>query len=85
MKKDQVNSFLGKIVNVAFNDGSYALGPLEFVPAFNAKYGFRHPGYFYVGNVGLKCLNMLDFSEHCNGLMKAGYKLDVDLRKNLLR
>lgn len=63
MKKDQVNSFLGKIVNVALNDGSYALGPLEFVPAFNAKYGFRHPGYFYVGNVGFKCSHVKTIRE----------------------
>lgn len=38
---------------------------------------------FKVGDT-IKCLNMLDFSEHCNGLMKAGYKLDVDLRKKLI-
>lgn len=35
---------------------------------------------FKVGNT-IKCLNMFDFSEHYNGLMKAGYKLDVNLRK----
>lgn len=32
----------------------------------------------------IQCLNMLDLSEHCNGLIKAGYKLDVDLRKSLI-
>ena len=32
----------------------------------------------------IKCLNMVDFSEHYRALIKAGYKVDVNLMQYLI-
>ena len=54
MTKEQLNEYLGDLVDICFNDGSEVMGQLEFVPLYHKKYSFRHPNMYYVGPVGFK-------------------------------
>lgn len=54
MKQEQLNKYIGKLVHVQFYDGIVACGELEFIPSYSAKYGFKHPGFFYIGDISFK-------------------------------
>ena len=54
MKKEQVDRLIGKEVTIIFADGKMARGIVGYVPEFSAKYQWRKPGYYYVGNTIFK-------------------------------
>ena len=58
MKKEKLNEYIGDIVSLQFYDGETAMGKLEFVPCYSAKYGFRHSGFYYIGNCGFKATHV---------------------------
>lgn len=58
MKAEQLNEYLGEIIYVRFHDGGTAMGMLEFVPRFSAQYGFRHSGFYYIGDCGFKATHV---------------------------
>ena len=53
MKKEQVDRLIGKEVTITFEDGTTARGIVGYVPEFSAKYQWRKPGCYYVGNIEL--------------------------------
>lgn len=55
MKKEELDKYCGYIVDIVFYDGSVACGELKFIPTYSAKYDFRHPGFYYIGNMAFKC------------------------------
>ena len=73
MKKEELDKYCGYIVDIVFYDGCVACGKLEFIPAYSAKYNFRHPGFYYIGNMSFKStdvkkVNIVEAeSEDCNG------------------
>ena len=54
MKREDMNKYLGEKVNVTFKDGSSARGTLGFTEEFSARYGFRKPNFFTIGNLDFK-------------------------------
>lgn len=54
MKKSELESIIGRKVKVIFFDGSECEGILEYTPEFSAKYDYRKPNYFNVGNYAFK-------------------------------
>lgn len=54
MKKEELDKYCGYIVDIVLYDGCVACGVLEFIPTYSAKYNFRHPGFYYIGNMSFK-------------------------------
>jgi len=54
MKKEQVDRLIGKEVTIIFVNGTKERGIVEYVPEFSAKYQWRKPGYYHVGNTAFK-------------------------------
>lgn len=57
MTKADLMRYIGKKVHIylkdrAIKDGLH--GTLEYIDEYSEKYGFRKPGYFYIGNVSFK-------------------------------
>lgn len=55
MTKANLMDLVGKKVCVYFKDGEKGIyGVLGYVDKFSAKYGYRKPNYFYIGNTSFK-------------------------------
>lgn len=55
MTKAELMSYVGKKVHIYFKDGGKDIyGTLGYVDEFSAKYDFRKPNYFYIGNTSFK-------------------------------
>lgn len=55
MTKAELMNYVGKNVLVFFKDGEkYIYGTLGYVNEFSAKYDYRKPDYFYIGNTLFK-------------------------------
>ena len=50
MKYTELMKFVGKNVRILFRDGNWIWGKLGYADEFSAKYDFRKPNYFYIGN-----------------------------------
>lgn len=54
MKKEIINSFLNKNVEVTFFDDKIERGILGYTPEYSAKYGYRRAGYYTINNWDFK-------------------------------
>lgn len=55
MTKEDLMKLVGKKVFVYFKDGERGIyGTLGYVDEFSAKYDYRKPNYFYIGNTSFK-------------------------------
>lgn len=54
MIKSELMRLVGKKVFVYFKDGESIYGTLGYVDEFSAKYDYRKPNYFYIGNTSFK-------------------------------
>ncbi len=54
MTKADLMKLVGKKVSVEFKDGESIYGTLGYVDEFSAKYDYRKPNYFYIGNTSFK-------------------------------
>lgn len=55
MTKSELMTYVGKKVHIYFKDGERSIyGNLGYVEEFSAKYDFRKPNYFYIGNISFK-------------------------------
>ncbi len=54
MTKAELMKLVGKKVIVYFKDGDIYGGVLNYVDEFSAKYDYRRPNYFYIGNILFK-------------------------------
>lgn len=55
MKKAELMSYVGKKVYIYFKDRENDIyGTLGYVNEFSAKYDYRKPDYFYIGNTSFK-------------------------------
>ena len=55
MTRAELLNLVGKKVQVYFKDGERGIyGTLGYVKEFSEKYGFRKPGYFFIGNTQFK-------------------------------
>lgn len=55
MTKTELMTYVGKKVRVVFKGiASSIYGTLGYVDEFSAKYDFRKPNYFYIGNTSFK-------------------------------
>ena len=54
MKREELDKLIGKEVTIIFVNGTMARGIVEYVPEFSAKYQWRKPGYYHVGNTAFK-------------------------------
>lgn len=54
MKREELDKLIGKEVTIIFVNGTMERGIVEYVPEFSAKYQWRKPGYYHVGNTDFK-------------------------------
>ena len=54
MTKAELMCYVGKKVHIYFKDGEKEYGTLGYVDEFSAKYDYRKPNYFYIGNTSFK-------------------------------
>ncbi len=54
MKKAILSLYEGKNVKVKLFDKTELTGRLEYIPEFNAKFGYRKPGFFTIGNTNFR-------------------------------
>lgn len=54
MKKTILSLYEGKNVKIKLTDNTELTGRLEYIPEFNAKFGYRKPGFFAIGNVNFR-------------------------------
>ena len=55
MTKAELMSYLGKKVHIYFKDSEKGIyGTLGYADEFSAKYYYRKPNYFYIGNTSFK-------------------------------
>lgn len=54
MTKAELMLYVGKKVHIYFKDGEKIYGTLGYVDEFSAKYDYRKPNYFYIGNTSFK-------------------------------
>lgn len=55
MTKAELMNLVGKKVHIYFKDGERGIyGTLGYVDEFSAKYNYRKPDYFYIGNTSFK-------------------------------
>lgn len=51
MTRAELLNLVGKKITVYFKDSErFIYGTLGYVDEFSEKYGFRQPGYFFIGN-----------------------------------
>lgn len=56
--------FVGEDILVIFTDYSFISGILEYADEFSAKYDYRKPYYFYIGNTGFKVSHVRKLLRH---------------------
>lgn len=55
MTKAEMMSLVGRKVHIYFKDEERGIyGTLGYVDEFSAKYNYRKPDYFYIGNTSFK-------------------------------
>lgn len=55
MKKTELMHYVGQKVHIYFKDGGRGIyGTLGYVDEFSAKYDYRKPNYFFIGNTSFK-------------------------------
>lgn len=54
MIRSELMKLVGKKVFVCFKDGESIYGTLGYADEFSAKYDYRKPNYFYIGNTSFK-------------------------------
>ena len=54
MTRADLMKLVGKKVCVCFKDGKSIYGTLGYVDEFSAKYDYRKPNYFYIGNTSFR-------------------------------
>ena len=54
MTNAELMCYVGKKVHIYFKDGEKEYGTLGYVDEFSAKYDYRKPNYFYIGNTSFK-------------------------------
>ena len=64
MTKADLMKFVGKKVFVYFKGGERGIyGTLGYVYEFSAKYDYRKPNYFYIGNTSFKVSHVRKLAE----------------------
>ncbi|MCR5255057.1 MAG: hypothetical protein K6D96_03925 [Acetatifactor sp.] len=63
MKHAELLKLVGKDVRVLFRDGTWIWGKLGYVYNFSAKYDYRKPNYFYVGDTSFKVSHVKKVTE----------------------
>ena len=54
MKHAELLKLVGKDVRILFRNGKWIWGELGYAYEFSAKYGYRKPNYFYIGDTSFK-------------------------------
>lgn len=54
IKKADFLQMVGQLVEVTLFDGTCLKGVLGYAREFSASYGWRTPGYFYIGDYGFR-------------------------------
>ena len=54
MKRESLNKYLNKNVEVIFTDGDVVRGKLQYTAEFGAASGWRRPDYYAIGNLDFK-------------------------------
>lgn len=54
MTNAELQKYIGKDVTITFKDGKTERGILGFTKEFSARYGYRKPGYYTIGNWNFK-------------------------------
>lgn len=54
MTKAGLMELVGKKVKIIFTGGNVEEGVLNYADEFSAKYDYRKPNYFYIGNTSFK-------------------------------
>lgn len=54
MHKEFLDSFLGELVCVELIAGGVLMGELKYIPKYSAKYDFKHPEMYYIGESSFK-------------------------------
>lgn len=54
MKKEILSIHEGENVRIKLFDNKVLEGKLEYIPEFNAKFGYRKPGFFSIGNTSFR-------------------------------
>lgn len=64
MKETELMHYVGKKVHIYFKDGERGIyGTLGYVDEFSAKYDYRKPNYFYIGNTSFKASHVRKLAE----------------------
>lgn len=75
MTKAELMKLVGKKVFVYFKDGESIYGTLGYVDEFSAKYDYRKPNYFYIGNTSFKVSHVKRFKvSHIKRLVESEEK-----------
>lgn len=64
MKHLELLKLVGKNVRILFCDGTWIWGELGYAYKFSAKYGYRKPNYFYVGDTSFKASHVRKLVEN---------------------
>lgn len=54
MSKEQLNTMLGKNVEILFDNGNVERGKLGYTPAFGVEYGYKVPHCYTIGDISFK-------------------------------
>ena len=54
MTNKELHTFVGKSVEVVFEDGETIKGILGFADDFSVKHSYRKPNYFYIEDMSFK-------------------------------
>lgn len=54
MTNAELQKYIGKNVTITFFDGKTERGILGFTKEFSARYGYRKPGYYTIGDWDFK-------------------------------
>ena len=63
MKREILNQYLRKNVEITFIDNDTVRGVLGFTPEFSEHYGYRKPNYYTIGNIDFKCSHVKKLRE----------------------
>ncbi len=54
MKKEILSIHEGENVRIKLFDNKVLEGKLEYIPEFNAKFGYAKPGFFRIGDMSFR-------------------------------
>lgn len=64
MKETELMHYVGQKVHIYFKDGERGIyGTLGYVDEFSAKYDYRKPNYFFIGNTSFKASHVRKLAE----------------------